>query len=172
MLPAPSPAQEPALTGSFSHSPGTSTMQSVEDRLNRGCLLLALKRYRAAVRDMEQTILLPSLLMGVESNPEEEDCFQGRLSAASGPCEDLHDSYLKLKSIQNTVECGLMPSDEPSSQNQTHLALNDTLEALLEGDPEALVQFHLRGLFSIMANLTKKSQGITNKYMDIIGVMN
>ncbi|XP_010863513.1 thyroid hormone-inducible hepatic protein [Esox lucius] len=146
-------------------------MQTAENRLHRGCLLLALRRYSAVVHEMEQTVLLPSLLRDVESYSE-EDCFQDCISAAESPAKDLYDSYLMLKSIRNTVESGMMPPDDRSTKTQTRQALNNTLDCLMEADPEALFHFHLRGLFSIMANLTKKSQGLTAKYMDIIGIMN
>ncbi|KAM9441717.1 thyroid hormone-inducible hepatic protein [Salvelinus alpinus] len=148
-------------------------MQSAETntKLNRGCLLLALRRYSAAVHNMEQTVLLPSLLRDVESD-EEEDCFQDCHSAAGSSCKDLYDYYLMLKAVRNTVESGLVTLDDRKAKTQTYLAQNKTLEPMLEADPEALFHFHLRGLFSVMGNLTKKSQGVTTKYMDIIGIMN
>lgn len=37
-------------------------------------------------------------------------------------------------------------------------------------DPETFFRFHLTGLFSVMNDLTKKTQSLTVKYMDIIGV--
>ncbi|XP_055736739.1 mid1-interacting protein 1-B-like [Salvelinus fontinalis] len=146
-------------------------MQSAETntKLNRACLLLALRRYSAAVLNMEQTVLLPSLLRDVESD-EDEACFQDCHSATGSSCKDLYDYYLMLKAVRNTVESGLITLDD--RKTQTYLAQNKTLEPMLEADPEALFHFHLRGLFSVMGNLTKKSQGVTTKYMDIIGIMN
>ncbi|CAB1348361.1 unnamed protein product [Coregonus sp. 'balchen'] len=149
-------------------------MQSAETntKLNRGCLLLALRRYSAAVHNMEQTVLLPSLLRDVESDSEEEDdCFQDCRSAAESSCKDLYDYYLMLKAVRNAVESGLVQLDDRKAKTQNHLSLSKTLEPMLEADPEALFHFHLRGLFSVMGNLTKKSQGVTTKYMDIIGIM-
>uniref|UniRef100_A0A4W5KWW7 Thyroid hormone responsive n=1 Tax=Hucho hucho TaxID=62062 RepID=A0A4W5KWW7_9TELE len=90
-------------------------MQSAETntKLNRGFLLLALRRYSAAVHNMEQTVLLPSLLRDVESDSDEdEDCFQDCHSAAESSCKDLYDYYLMLKAIRNTVESGLVPLDD------------------------------------------------------------
>lgn len=136
-------------------------MQSAEAKFNKNSLLLALRRYNSAVSDMEQTILLPSLLRDVPSN-KVWDC-----DAAEESCSDLYDNYLMFKAIRNTVESGLLSLDDHKAKNNT--ALNKTLEPLLETDPEALFRFHLRGLFSVMTNLTKKTQCITEKYMDIIG---
>nr|XP_046149564.1 mid1-interacting protein 1-B-like [Oncorhynchus gorbuscha] len=150
-------------------------MQSAETntKLNRGCLLLALRRYSAAVHNMEQTVLLPSLLRDVESDSDtDDDCFQDCHSADGSSRKDLYDHYLMLKAVRNTVESGLVTLDDRKAKNQTYLAQNKTLEPMQEADPEALFHFHLRGLFSVMGNLTKKSQGVTTKYMDMIRIMN
>lgn len=136
-------------------------MQSAEAKFNRSSLLLALRRYNSVVRDMEQTILLPSLLRDVPSN-EVWEC-----DAAEESCADLYDTYLMLKTIRNTVESGLISPDDQKAKEIT--VLNKTLEPLLDTDPAALFQFHLRGLFSVMADLTKKTQSLTKKYTDIIG---
>ncbi|GAA6232755.1 mid1-interacting protein 1-B-like [Lates japonicus] len=139
-------------------------MQSAEAKFNKNSLLLALRRYSSAVSDMEQTILLPSLLRDVPSD-EVWDSEAGEES-----CGDLYRNYVMLKAMRNTVESGLVPLDDHKTKNST--ALNKTLEPLLDTDPEALFRFHLRGLFSVMSDLTKKTQSLTEKYMDIIGVAN
>lgn len=136
-------------------------MQSAEAKLSKNSLMLVLRQYNLAVRDMEQTILLPSLLRDVPSD-DELDC-----DAADESCPDLYDNYLMLKAIRNTVENSLVSTDDHKAKK--HAALNKTLEPLLDSDPEALFRFHLRGLFSVMTDLTKKTQSLTGKYMDIIG---
>ncbi|XP_020490570.2 mid1-interacting protein 1-B-like [Labrus bergylta] len=137
-------------------------MQSAEARFNKNSLFLALRKYSSAVRDMEQTILLPSLLRDVPSD-EVWDC-----EAADESCRDLYDHYLMFKAVRTTVESGLISMDDHKAKK--NMTLNKTLEPLLDTDPEALFCFHLRGLFSVMSDLSKKSQSLTEKYMDIIGV--
>lgn len=138
-------------------------MQCGEIKLNKNSLLLALKRYGTAVNDMEQTVLLPSLLRDV---PSEHD----------GDCEavennkDLFEYYHMLKAIRNMVESGLIPYDDGNTK--TRMALHKSLEPLLEADPEAFFYFHLRGLFSVMGTLTKKSQDLKDKYLEIVGIWN
>ncbi|XP_070685219.1 mid1-interacting protein 1-B-like [Pempheris klunzingeri] len=139
-------------------------MQSAEAKFTRNSLLLALRRYSSAVSDMEQTILLPSLLRDVPSDEVWDS------NAAEESCRDLYSNYLVFKTIRNTVENSLVYLDDHKAKNNT--ALNKTLEPLLDTDPEALFHFHLRGLFSVMSDLTKKTQSLTDKYMDIIGVAN
>ncbi|XP_066501371.1 mid1-interacting protein 1-B-like [Hoplias malabaricus] len=136
-------------------------MQSAETRLNKNSLLLALKRYSSVVNNMEQTILLPSLLRDIPSE-DAVDC------EATENSMDLFESYHLLKVIRNTVESGLVPNEDSKFKKNT--ALHKSLEPLLEADPEAIFYFHLHGLFSIMGNLTKKSQDLTEKYLDIIGI--
>ncbi|KAK2846697.1 hypothetical protein Q5P01_009696 [Channa striata] len=139
-------------------------MQSAEARFNKNSLLLTLRRYSSAVSDMEQTVLLPSLLRDVPSD-QVCDC-----EAAAEACRDLYSNYLMLKAIRNTVESSLFHLDDHMAKNNS--VLNKTLEPLLDTDPEALFHFHLRGLFSVINNLTEKTQSLTEKYMDIIGVAN
>ncbi|XP_034556164.1 thyroid hormone-inducible hepatic protein [Notolabrus celidotus] len=137
-------------------------MQHAEAKFNRNSLYLTLRRYSSAVTDMEQTILLPSLLRDVPSD-EVWDC-----DAAEESCRDLYDHYLMFKAVRNTVESGLISMDDHKAKK--HMTLSKTLEPLLDTDPEDIFCFHLRGLFSVMSDLTKKTQSLTDKYMGIIGV--
>lgn len=164
-LSTPSTCSPPPLhRNSQPHPPGS--MQSADARFKRNSLFLALRRYTSAVSKMEQTILLPSLLRDMPSD-EEWDC-----EAAEETCKDLHGDYLMLKAIRNIVESGLIPLDDRTAKSNTALNETLTLEPLLDTDPEALFQFHVRGLFSVMSDLTKKTESLTEKYMDIIGVAN
>ncbi|XP_056139726.1 mid1-interacting protein 1-B-like [Lampris incognitus] len=139
-------------------------MQSAETKFNKNSLLLTLRQYNTAVSDMERTILLPSLLRDVPSD-EVWDC-----EAAEESCKDLYENYLMLKAIRTTVECGLVALD--GCKAKTNTSVNKTLEPLSETDPEALFHFHLKGLYSVMSNLTEKTHNLTDKYMDIIGIAN
>ncbi|XP_051542046.1 mid1-interacting protein 1-B-like [Myxocyprinus asiaticus] len=136
-------------------------MQSADAKFNRRSLLQTLRHYSTEVHNMEQTVLLPSLLRDVPS-----DGFMDCDAAENS--RDLYENYLLLKAIKNTVESGLFPYNDAKAKN--HASLHEGLEPLLEADPEALFHFHLRGLFTVMATLTNKSQSLTEKYLDIIGI--
>lgn len=136
-------------------------MQSAEAKFNKNSLPLAMRRYTSVVRNMEQTILLPSLLRDVPSD-DGLGC-----DAAEESCTDLYDTYLMLKAISCAMESGLVSSDNHKAMNNG--ALHKSLEPLLDKDPEMLFHFHLKGLFSVMSDLTKKTHHLTEKYMDIIG---
>ncbi|KAG7478670.1 hypothetical protein JOB18_005329 [Solea senegalensis] len=137
-------------------------MQFADANFSKSSLLLAVRRYSSAVSDMEQTILLPSLLRDVPS----DDVWDGE--EAEETCEDLYTNYMMLKNIRNTVESGLLHLGDRKIEDS--VVLHQTLEPLLDTDPQVLFCFHLRGLFSVMNSLTKKSQSLTEKYMDLIGV--
>ncbi|KAJ8410887.1 hypothetical protein AAFF_G00188440 [Aldrovandia affinis] len=147
-------------------------MQSAEAKMNRNCLLMALRGYSVAVRNMEQTVLLPSLLREVAlDQDQDQDQGQGQGGeAAEGSCKDLYECYHMLKAIRNMAESGLALPDECKAMS--HQALSKTLEPLLEADPEVLFDFHLKGLFSVLNNLAKTSQRLTSQYMEIIGIAN
>ncbi|XP_026851498.2 thyroid hormone-inducible hepatic protein [Electrophorus electricus] len=138
-------------------------MQGNENKLSRKSLTLALKHYGTAVRNMEQTVLLPSLLRDVPA----DDSLDGQAAESS---RDLYDCYHLLKAIRNAVESGLVSADDSNAKE--HVALRRSLEALPNMDPEAFFHFHLRGLFSLMSSLTKKSQDLTDKYLNIVGIGN
>ncbi|KAG7267070.1 hypothetical protein CRUP_033515 [Coryphaenoides rupestris] len=143
-----------------SRSSHTIAMQSADLNQSKSSLLLALMRYSAAVKHMEQTVLLPSLLRDV---PSEQlwDGEVGRVEEEEAE-EDLYQSYLTLKAIKTAVEVGMVRSAAET------LSLGP--EPLGEAGQEALFHFHLRGLFSVLAHLTEKSQSLTDKYMELIGV--
>ncbi|KAL2096644.1 hypothetical protein ACEWY4_008792 [Coilia grayii] len=146
--------------------PSDRNMQNPEAKLSRSSLLLSLKRYSAAVHTMEQTVLIPSLLREVPSDDVLEQ-------ETAEDAKDLYDCYLMLKAIRNTVDSGLGQPYDDTKVKVGHAGPRKGMEDLeLDADPEVLLKFHLRGLFSVMVHLTKTSQSLTAKYMDIIGISN
>ena len=147
-----------------SQNPSTVTMQLADNRLNKNSMVLALRKYSAAVNHMEHTVLLPTLLRDVPS----DEIWDGEEEAS----QDLYQNYLTLKAIKITVESGLIPLDDQRSAKSRGAtsSLSLTSGSLVEADQEALFHFHLSGLFSVLGHLTKKSQSLTEKYKEIIGV--
>ncbi|XP_059931646.1 mid1-interacting protein 1-B-like [Gadus macrocephalus] len=139
-------------------------MQSADNRLNKNSMVLALRRYSAAVNHMEHTVLLPTLLRDVPS----DDISDGEVEEEAS--QDLYQNYLTLKAIKVTVESGLIPLDDRRSAKSRAATPSPTSGSLVEADQEALFHFHLSGLFSVLGHLTKKSQSLTEKYKEIIGV--
>ncbi|KAJ3590598.1 hypothetical protein NHX12_008548 [Muraenolepis orangiensis] len=143
-------------------------MQPAENNRAKSSLLLAVRRYSAAVNHMEQTVLLPSLLRDVPS----DEIWDGEVEQEQQEeDQDLYQNYLTLKDINTTVESGLITLDDRRAKSRTApLPPSPPPGALVEADQEALFHFHLSGLFSVLGHLTKKSQNLTDKYLEIIGV--
>ncbi|XP_057695295.1 mid1-interacting protein 1-B-like [Corythoichthys intestinalis] len=119
-------------------------MQSSE----RNGLAIALKSYSSAVARMERTVLLPSLLRDVPAGKDGDES-----------CRDLYSDYLMLKAARCIVESG-------APRPRAH----DKGEAGVPAEAERLLRFHLNGLLAAVEQLTRRSQSLTHKYLDIIGV--
>ncbi|XP_061876719.1 mid1-interacting protein 1-B-like [Entelurus aequoreus] len=133
-----------------------------EARLRRDSLLLALNSYNSAAARMEQTVLLPTLLRDV---PAEQPWAEEAAAAAGDeePGGDLYGDYLMLKAVKSVVESGPVPPDDCKASKDEALPEPDA-------DPESILRFHLRGLLSVMGQLTQRSQRLTQKYLDIINI--
>ncbi|XP_018589192.1 mid1-interacting protein 1-like [Scleropages formosus] len=143
---------------------------------NKHSLLTMMNRFIAAANNMDETIMVPSLLRDV---PLEE---QGSKSlpndnevAFPSKQRDMYEHYLLLKSIRNDMEWGLLRQDMANGayrEQAIHqeedpcgglIASNDDLD--LEGQ----FHYHLRGLFGILSKLTVEADRLTNRYNREIG---
>ncbi|XP_060622959.2 thyroid hormone-inducible hepatic protein-like [Anolis sagrei] len=102
--------------------------------------------YFAAVRKMEQTVMFPSLLLGVSLENQDD--------------KDLHEYYSLLKSIKLAAEGGLAPLKEKSLSEE---------EGKEEADLEGLFHFHVSCLHHILTRLTSMANTVTSKYNEIMG---
>ena len=110
-------------------------MQLADNRLNKNSMVLALRKYNAAVNHMKQTVLLPNLLRDVPS----DELWDGDVEEDAS--QDLYQNYLTLKAIKMTVESGLIPLDDRHSAKSRAATPSLTSASLVEADQEAL--FHL-----------------------------
>ncbi|XP_062830578.1 thyroid hormone-inducible hepatic protein [Anolis carolinensis] len=101
--------------------------------------------YFAAVRKMEQTVMFPSLLLGVSLENQDD--------------KDLHEYYSLLKSIKLAAEGGL-------KEKSLGLPEEDGKE---EADLEGLFHFHVSCLHHILTRLTGMANTVTSKYNEIMG---
>uniref|UniRef100_A0A8C8E419 Thyroid hormone responsive n=1 Tax=Oryzias sinensis TaxID=183150 RepID=A0A8C8E419_9TELE len=134
-------------------------MQNTDAKLKKNSLSLMLKRYSSAVSNMERTILLPSLLRD-EPSDWMENC-------EAAQANDLYGNFMMLRTIRNTAESSLVLLEE---QDVRRKEPRWRPEPDQDTDSEALFEFHLRGLCSVMNDLTKKTQSLTAKYLSMIGV--
>lgn len=143
------------------------TMQVLTKRYPKNCLLTVIDRYSEAVHNMEQVVMLPSLLQDAQLSA------QGRW--AGGP--DLYNCFTMLKAICVDVDHGLLPREEwqvKMAGGEANEAENEDTqdtdgEVLRQLDLEAQFHLHFSRLHHILTHLTLKAQEVTKIYQEITG---
>ncbi|XP_032878024.1 mid1-interacting protein 1A-like [Amblyraja radiata] len=132
-------------------------MQFLVAQRQNNFLVTALTKYSSAVEQMEQTIMLPSLLQDIpmEGHNETKDAEGGS-----------HNMYNLLKSIKNTVESSRLPSEDWKRKINSAWDLENEDEAHLE----QLLYTHVKGLCMVLNTLTNKANTLTSRYKDRIGL--
>ncbi|XP_033001911.1 mid1-interacting protein 1-B-like [Lacerta agilis] len=120
--------------------------------------------YVSAVRKMEQTVLFPSLLLGV-SLEDQAETFETDSSNGDSGERDLYEDFTLLKSIKGRAEVGLAPLDfqDPSLKEE---------ESKGKADLEDLFRYHVSGLHRVLTQLTRRANAVTSKYNEIMGQIN
>lgn len=141
-------------------------MQIVDSYNQKNSLFNAMNRFIGAVNNMDQTVMVPSLLRDVPLDQEDEKEVN---SFHNG---DMYGSYALLKSIRNDIEWGVLQADE--RRKEKHGVTTATLDvSRVEPDDEnleKLFHFHLHGLHTVLAKLTRKANTLTNRYKQEIGI--
>ncbi|XP_074073071.1 thyroid hormone-inducible hepatic protein [Macrotis lagotis] len=132
-------------------------MQVLNKPYPQNCLLTVMDRYSATVRNMEQVVMIPSLLRDV---------------ALEDSADDLHSYYTMLKSIRVDVDNGLLPKDKWKAKIASSVE-EDEGEDEKRGeklDLEAQFHLHFSSLHHILTHLTLKANEVTKKYLEITGL--
>ncbi|PWA13801.1 hypothetical protein CCH79_00016914 [Gambusia affinis] len=147
-------------------------MMQISDSYNhKNSLFTAMSRFIGAVNNMDQTVMVPSLLRDVpledgedlkvpESVPESAPSTNGYFQ----PDGDMYSSYVLLKSIRNDMEWGVLGDERPKAEGERGEAGDDDLEKQFH--------FHLNGLQAVLSKLTLKANTLTNRYKEEIGCRN
>lgn len=147
-------------------------MQVLTKRYPKNCLLKVMDRYSAVVRNMEQVVMIPSLLRDVE--------LSGYGGSVQDGAPDLYTYFTMLKSICVEVDHGLLPREEWQAKvagNEGSEAENEAAETeeaeedrlSEEMDLEAQFHLHFSSLHHILTHLTRKAQEVTQKYQEMTG---
>ncbi|XP_075428912.1 mid1-interacting protein 1-B-like [Ascaphus truei] len=128
----------------------------------RQSLLDAIHRFNTATTIMDETIMVPSMLQDI--TPEEEEREDLPKTTQVAEHKNLYDSYLLLKSLRNDMKWGI---HQENVSIQEHCSEKNEDET---GDLVEKFQHHLRGLLSVLTNLTKKANLLTNCYKKEIGI--
>ncbi|XP_020845153.1 thyroid hormone-inducible hepatic protein [Phascolarctos cinereus] len=137
-------------------------MQVLNKSYPRNCLLTVMDRYSATVRNMEQVVMIPSLLrdMALEDPTNETGIH------------DLYNYYTMLKSIRVDVDHGLLPKDKWKAKitDSDEEEEEDEEKRGDELDLEAQFHLHFSSLHHILTHLTLKANEVTKKYEEITGL--
>ncbi|XP_041937198.1 mid1-interacting protein 1-B [Alosa alosa] len=148
-------------------------MMQIYDSYNqKNSLFNSMTRFIGAVNNMDQTVMVPSLLRDVPLE-EEKDVNPVRTSATNGSATyfpDMYGDYVLLKSIRNDIEWGVLQAEERRKEKLGVNALEMTRVEPDDEDLEKLFHFHLSGLHTVLSKLTRKANTLTNRYKQEIGI--
>ncbi|TRY56888.1 hypothetical protein DNTS_031014 [Danionella cerebrum] len=152
---------------------------SHDNHCNKHSLLNVMNRFIAAANNMDETIMVPSLLRDVPL--EDQDCKASVSHNNNQPSfpskqRDMYEHYLLLKSIKNDMEWGLLKRDLGGGASFLEMAVKQEESSQVNGEPaeegsdlEGQFHYHLRGLFMVLSKLTVQADHLTNRYKREIG---
>ncbi|TNN30115.1 Mid1-interacting protein 1-like [Liparis tanakae] len=159
---------------------------SVDSASNKNSLINVMHRFIAAANNMDETIMVPSLLRDVpleeRAAGEPEPNNNHKKNDPEPPCpnkqRDMYEHYLLLKSIKNDMEWGMLKRELSSGASFLEMAVKQeehqqqvTGDLLPDENTDLENQFHyhLRGLFGVLSKLTMQADHLTNRYKREIG---
>ncbi|KAL4656513.1 mid1-interacting protein 1-B-like [Arapaima gigas] len=152
----------------------TKMMQISDSHNQKNSLFTAMNRFIGAVNNMDQTVMVPSLLRDM---PLEEDKNMSPIAPTNGSATyfyngDMYSYYVLLKSIRNDIEWGVLQADDRRKDKVgiTGLEISRIEPEVEDEDLEKLFHFHLNGLHTVLSKLTRKANTLTNRYKQEIGI--
>ncbi|XP_045907665.1 mid1-interacting protein 1-B-like [Micropterus dolomieu] len=148
-------------------------MQISESYKQKNSLFNAMNRFIGAVNNMDQTVMVPSLLRDVPLDDAEDLKAVSGANGTNGGAYfqqvgDMYSSYVLLKSIRNDIEWGVLQGEERRKEK----AVVVEAAAEEEDDLEKQFHFHLKGLHAVLSKLTCKANTLTTRYKEEIGCGN
>ncbi|KAJ8351187.1 hypothetical protein SKAU_G00226630 [Synaphobranchus kaupii] len=164
-------------------------MQLCSESSNKHSLINVMNRFIAAANNMDETIMVPSLLKDVPLEEQEgadpvvnnNNNNDDDESALHGKQRDMYEHYLLLKSIKNDMEWGLFKKEGSGGSSFLEMAFKQEDQQQLEGggsegtpgeetaDLEGQFHYHLQGLFGVLSKLTAQADHLTSCYKREIG---
>ncbi|CAJ1058874.1 mid1-interacting protein 1-like [Xyrichtys novacula] len=151
---------------------------------NKHSLINVMHRFMAAANNMDETIMVPSLLRDMpledQANTMEVEPNNNN-NNHEPPCpnkqRDMYEHYLLLKSIKNDMEWGLLKKEMTSGTSFLEMAVKQEEQQPVtrdlpmddNSDLEHQFHYHLRGLFGVLSKLTLQADDLTNRYKREIG---
>ncbi|KAM4732557.1 mid1-interacting protein 1-like [Anableps anableps] len=153
---------------------------STDPASNKHSLLNVMHRFMAAANNMDETIMVPSLLRDVPLEEQAANNNNDEESRVASSKRDMYEHYLLLKSIKNDMEWGLLKREMSSGASFLEIAVKQQEEEEQpsgkgelpvedNADLEHQFHYHLRGLFGVLSKLTLQADHLTNRYKREIG---
>ncbi|XP_059202820.1 mid1-interacting protein 1-like [Centropristis striata] len=148
---------------------------------NKHSLINVMHRFIAAANNMDETIMVPSLLRDLPLEEQAAKEMEPNNNNHEPQCpnkqRDMYEHYLLLKSIKNDMEWGLLKKEMSSGASFLEMAVKQEEQKPLTGDLlpdensdlENQFHYHLRGLFGVLSKLTLQADHLTNRYKREIG---
>ncbi|XP_033875857.3 mid1-interacting protein 1-like [Acipenser ruthenus] len=132
-------------------------------------LLNVMNKFIAATNNMDETVMVPSLLRDVPL--EEEDPKLNNNIICPSKQGDMYEHYLLLKSIKSDMEWGLLRREMNGGAGFLEMAVKSGEENSAEdgADLEQQFHYHLQGIFGVLSKLTVMANRCTNRYKREIG---
>lgn len=154
-------------------------MQNIDPASNKHSLLNMMHRFIAAANNMDETIMVPSLLRDVPlegQTPAQLETNNNVVVPYPNKQRDMYEHYLLLKSIKNDMEWGLIKREMSSGASFLEMAVKQEEKQPVSGDfpldnsdLEDQFHYHLRGLFGVLSKLTVQADHLTSRYKREIG---
>lgn len=145
-------------------------MQLSESYNQKNSLFNAMNRFIGAVNNMDQTVMVPSMLRDVPLDDAQAEKTASNGTAFFPQDGDMYSSYVLLKSIRNNIEWGVLQGDERRKEKVGDAeVMRPEAE---EDDLEKQFHLHLSGLHTVLSKLTRKANTLTTRYKEEIGCRN
>ncbi|XP_055500574.1 mid1-interacting protein 1-B-like [Leucoraja erinacea] len=147
-------------------------MQIMDTYNQKHSLFNAMNKFIAAVNNMDQTVMVPSLLRDVPLEDENKSEVNGVSSTGASNYYsdkwDMYNYFVLLKSIKNDIEWGVVQLDDRKKDKAATIDIRvDEVEG--EEDLQKQFHYHLNGLYTVLSKLTRKANTLTNRYKQEIG---
>lgn len=145
-------------------------MQISEAINPKNSLFNAMNRFLGAVNNMDQTVMVPSLLRDVPLDEEREMAALKSQTNNDLDDADMYSYYQLLKSIRRDMEWGVRCAGERRKQELSRMDSEGEEVEEEEADLEKQFQFHLTGLQGVLSKLTQQADTLTKRYKQEIGI--
>ena len=148
---------------------------------NKHSLINVMHRFIAAANNMDETIMVPSLLRDVPLEEQQvshpPEVVENNNEPFPNKQRDMYEHYLLLKSIKNDMEWGLIKREISGGASFLEMAVKQEEQQPVTGglpgeegaDLEDQFHYHLSGLFGVLYKLTVQADHRTNRYKREIG---